>query len=71
MKAGGPGAFREPLMPLDDQCPYTGTSELERGRQAYRSGTRTDSVMQAVATSLSDEETAALAHYLSTRGDQP
>jgi cytochrome c553 len=39
--------------------------------QAYRSGMRTNSVMQAVATSLSDEEIAALAHYLSTRGVQP
>jgi len=39
--------------------------------QAYRSGIRTNSVMQAVATSLSDQETAALAHYLSTRGNQP
>jgi len=39
--------------------------------QAYRSGMRTNSVMHAVATSLSDEETAALAHYLSTRGVQP
>ena len=39
--------------------------------QAYRSGTRTDSVMHAVATSLSEEETAVLAHYLSTRGDPP
>jgi len=39
--------------------------------QAYRSGTRTDSVMHAVATLLSDEETAALAHYLATHGDQP
>ena len=39
--------------------------------QAYRSGTRADSVMHAVATSLSDADTAALAHYLSTRDDPP
>lgn len=39
--------------------------------QAYRSGTRANSLMQAVATSLTDEETAALAHYLVTRGVQP
>jgi cytochrome c553 len=39
--------------------------------RAYRSGERSDSIMQAVAGSLSDEETAALAHYLATRSDQP
>lgn len=36
--------------------------------QAYRTGSRADSVMQAVANSLTDEETAALAHYLASRG---
>jgi cytochrome subunit of sulfide dehydrogenase len=39
--------------------------------QAYRSGARANSPMQAVATSLTDEETAALAHYLATHGVQP
>jgi cytochrome c len=39
--------------------------------RAYRSGERPDSIMQAVAGSLSDEEVAALAHFLATRGDQP
>jgi cytochrome c553 len=39
--------------------------------QAFRSGERPDSIMQAVATSLSDEETAALAHYLATQGKSP
>ena len=38
--------------------------------RAYRSGERSDSIMQAVARSLTDEETAALAHFLATRGDQ-
>jgi cytochrome c553 len=38
--------------------------------RAYRSGERSDSIMQAVAGSLSDEETAALAHFLATRSDQ-
>jgi cytochrome c553 len=38
--------------------------------QAYRSGARTDSVMQAVAASLSDAETAALARYLAAAGDR-
>jgi cytochrome c len=38
--------------------------------RVYRSGERSDSIMQAVARSLSDEETAALAHFLATRGDQ-
>jgi cytochrome c len=38
--------------------------------RAYRSGERTDSIMQAVARSLTDEETADLAHFLATRGDQ-
>jgi sulfide dehydrogenase cytochrome subunit len=38
--------------------------------RAYRSGERPDSIMQAVAGSLSDEETAALAHFLATRSDQ-
>jgi cytochrome c len=38
--------------------------------KAYRSGERSDSIMQAVAKSLSEEETAALAHFLATRGQQ-
>lgn len=38
--------------------------------RAYRSGERSDSIMQAVANSLSEEETAALAHFLATRGQQ-
>ncbi|MGH6927080.1 MAG: c-type cytochrome [Dongiaceae bacterium] len=38
--------------------------------RAYRSGERPDSIMQAVAGSLSDEETVALAHFLATRSDQ-
>jgi cytochrome c553 len=38
--------------------------------RAYRSGERSDSIMQAVAGSLSDEEAAALAHFLATRSDQ-
>jgi cytochrome c553 len=38
--------------------------------RAYRSGERSDSIMQAVASSLSDEEAAALAHYLATRSGQ-
>jgi len=37
--------------------------------RAYRSGERTDSIMQAVAGSLSEAETAALAHVLAARGD--
>ena len=36
--------------------------------QAYRSGERTDAIMQAMAKSLSDGETAALAHYFATQG---
>lgn len=36
--------------------------------QAYRSGTRADPIMQAVANSLSDEETAALADHLANQG---
>jgi cytochrome c553 len=39
--------------------------------QAYRTGARVNSLMQAVATSLTDGETAALAHYLATHGVQP
>jgi cytochrome c553 len=33
----------------------------------YRSGERPDAIMQAVAGSLSDDETAALAHFLATQ----
>ncbi|MGH6927316.1 MAG: c-type cytochrome, partial [Dongiaceae bacterium] len=38
--------------------------------RAYRSGERPDSIMEAVAGSLSDEEVAALARFLATRSDQ-
>lgn len=38
--------------------------------RAYRSGERSDPIMQAVAGSLSEEETAALARFLATRGDR-
>jgi cytochrome c553 len=37
--------------------------------RAYRSGERPDAIMQAMAGSLSDEETAALAHLLATRSE--
>ena len=36
--------------------------------QAYRSGERSDAIMQAVAKSLSDDETAALARHFATQG---
>ena len=37
--------------------------------QAFRSGKRPSQIMHAVALSLSENETAMLAHYLARRGD--
>ena len=42
-------------------------SKLTAALQAYRTGERTDALMQAVAASLSEEEVAAVAHFLATR----